>query len=46
MKLWTLTNDYAEVIVNGELIKVDLEYIGTKQAITIDNKTYFVNKLN
>lgn len=46
MKLFTLTNEYVEIIINNKLIKVDLEYIGNKQVITIDNKSYFVNTLN
>ena len=45
MKLWTLTNDYAEVIIDGQLIKAEIELIGNKKVITIYNKSFFVNKL-
>lgn len=45
MKLYTLTNQYAEVITDQGIVRADIEYLGVKQVITIGNKCYFVNKL-
>jgi hypothetical protein len=46
MKLHTLTNEYVEVIMDGKLIKADLEYIGKNQVFTIGSECYMVNKLS
>jgi hypothetical protein len=45
MKLFTLTNEYAEVIKGDKLIKVPVEYIGNKPIITIDHQTYSISRL-
>jgi hypothetical protein len=46
MKLWTVTNDYVEVIIDGKLVKVTLEYSSNKQVFTIAGSTYFINQLS
>lgn len=45
MKLWTLTNEFAEVITDTGIVKAPIEYLGEKKIITLDNKCYFINKL-
>ena len=45
MKLFTLTNTYAEIIKGDKLIKVPVEYIRNRPHITIDNQFYSIDKL-
>ncbi|MEH7116204.1 hypothetical protein V7128_02095 [Neobacillus vireti] len=45
MKLYTLTNHYAEVIKDNKLIKVPVEYIGKRQVITVNNAAYYIDQL-
>ena len=45
MKLWTLTEEYAVVMVDGEFIKADVQYFGNKKYIEINGGLYFTAQL-
>jgi hypothetical protein len=46
MKIYTLTNEYAVILINGEFIKADVEYVNNKPFVTINHESYFLNKLS
>lgn len=47
IKLYSLTNEYAELIVNGDLIKADYTINGNgRYIVTIPSGSYFLDQLN
>jgi hypothetical protein len=45
LKLWTRTNEYTEVLVDGELRRFDIEYHGKTPIIIIDGTWYVVSRI-
>jgi hypothetical protein len=45
MTVWTVTEQYVEVIINGELIRAAVERAGNQKIVTINNGSYMVSKL-
>lgn len=45
LKLWTRTNEYVEVFVDGELVRADVRYHGTTPICVIDGITYVVSRI-
>jgi hypothetical protein len=41
--LWTFTSEYAEVIVNGTIVKAPIYYLSNKPCVTINGTVYEVN---
>jgi hypothetical protein len=47
IKVWTVTNEYCELIVNGDLIKTTYTLNGNgRKIVTIASGSYFLDTLN